>query len=388
MLNGDMPFAAGRKALVRLSNAFALFDKNLDRAIRLKDNANISSLANNINVKILEVLPILGFILRSTNVRNAFELIEPLQAIADAAMQGRPELILSSEWDYIPFAYPQSLDDLKSYVLIGLPASEAASALLVPLAGHELGHAVWRNRGLSSDIQLTLDAQIAILFDADLSSFKKIFSDYDPDDVFKREMLPDSKSQALEYAEYQAEEMFCDLFGYALFGASYLHAFAFILAPGVGGRYRSGKYPAYSKRIQVISDVAKAEGISLPNHSELSFAQDLRGFDDRHRFVVKIADDAASTIVPALWEKVLRVINEAKILRPLAENANRHVRDLRLGIPASKPECLGDILNAGWLRYEEIVKSMKLAEVSDELDRLNEVLLKTIEVSEYRRKIG
>jgi len=147
ILSGDMPFAAGRKALVRLMQAFDQLEKNLDRAVRLKDNDNISSIANNINVKILEVLPILGFILRSTNVRNAFEMIEPLQVVAEQAMQGKPELILSSEWDYIPFAYPQSLVDLKSYVLIGLPASEAASALLVPLAGHELGHAVWRNRG-------------------------------------------------------------------------------------------------------------------------------------------------------------------------------------------------------------------------------------------------
>lgn len=148
ILNGDFPFSSGRKALEKLQSVFASLEKNLDRAIRLKDDANISSVAENINLKTLQVLPILGFILRSTNVRNAFELIEPLQYIADSAMQGSPRLILSSEWDYIPFAYPQSLEDLKSYVLIGLPASEAASALLMPLAGHELGHAVWRNRGL------------------------------------------------------------------------------------------------------------------------------------------------------------------------------------------------------------------------------------------------
>jgi hypothetical protein len=386
ILNGDMPFSAGRKALVRLSEAFTAFEKKLDRAIKLKDDANISSLANNINVKILEVLPILGFILRSTNVRNAFELIEPLQALANLAMQGKPELILSSEWDYIPFAYPQSLDDLKSYVLIGLPASEAASALLVPIAGHELGHAVWRNRGLSSDIQLTLDAHLDGLFHANLPNFRKIFTDYDPNDVFKRELLSDSKSQALEYAEFQAEEIFCDLFGYALFGASYLHAFAFILAPSVGGRYRSGKYPTYSKRISIITDVAAKEGVKLPDHTELKFARDLRGFDDRHRFIIKMADESAAVIAPALWKKVVTVIDENSMRRPLKDNAVRHLADLRLGIPPSKPECLGDILNAGWLRYEEIVRSQTANDASDELDQLNEVLLKTVEVLEFRRR--
>ena len=60
VLNGDMPFAAGRKALLRLLKAFEPLEKNLDRAVRLKDVDNITAVANNINVKILEVLPILG----------------------------------------------------------------------------------------------------------------------------------------------------------------------------------------------------------------------------------------------------------------------------------------------------------------------------------------
>jgi hypothetical protein len=233
---------------------------------------------------------------------------------------------------------------------------------------------------------MTLEAHIEILFEADMPTFRKVYFDYDPTDVFKREMLPDSKSQALEFAEYQAEEIFCDLFAYALFGVSYVHAFAFILAPSVGGRYRSGKYPTYAKRLQVISSVANKEGIPLPDHQQLNFSQDLRGFDDRHRFNVKIADEAASIIAPALWDKVLQVVQKNSITRPVVDNAVRHLNDLRLGIPMSKPVCLGDIINAGWMRYEEIVKSQKFVEVSDELDRLNEVLLKTIEVSEYRRR--
>src|SRR3954468_13851900 len=98
ILNGDVPFTAGRKALERLQSVFDKLERNLDRAIKLKDQANISTIANNVNLKILQILPILGFILRSTNVRNAFELLQPLQVIANAAMQGNPELILSSEW--------------------------------------------------------------------------------------------------------------------------------------------------------------------------------------------------------------------------------------------------------------------------------------------------
>jgi hypothetical protein len=88
--NGDLPFVSGKRALQRLQAIFKALDEKLDRAIKLNDAENIASLASNINLKILQILPILGFILRSTNVRNAFELIEPLQTIARAAMQGKP----------------------------------------------------------------------------------------------------------------------------------------------------------------------------------------------------------------------------------------------------------------------------------------------------------
>ncbi len=384
--HGDLPFMSGKRALNRLHNVFKALDDNLDRAIKLNDLQNISSQASNINLKILQVLPILGFILRSTNVRNAFELIEPLQVIARAAMQGKPELILSSEWDYIPFAYPQSLEDLKSYVLIGLPASEAASALLVPIAAHELGHAVWRNRNIHTEFQVDLDSKLTGLHEKNISEFKKVFRDYDEDDVFKREILQDSITDALEFAELQAEELFCDLFAYALFGASYLQAFAFILAPGSSG-YRSGKYPTYSSRIAAITKIASEEGLSLPDHLQLSFGQDQRGVDDRHRFTVRMADECISSVLPAIWTRVLSVLEEAKLPRPVQANAIRHANDLTLGIPPNDTVCLGDIVNAGWLRYEDIVRAARnSAQASDEIDRLNELLLKTIEVSEFKRR--
>ncbi|WP_289465076.1 hypothetical protein, partial [Klebsiella pneumoniae] len=93
----------------------------------------------------------------------------------------RPQLLLSSEWDYVPFAYPQSLEDLRSFVLIGLPASEAATALLLPLAGHELGHAVWKNRGIEGSTHATLQTRCEGLFNKDMGEFQKQFPDYNPD---------------------------------------------------------------------------------------------------------------------------------------------------------------------------------------------------------------
>src|SRR6266849_4808476 len=88
LLDGDFPLEAGKLALEKLQAVFSGFDKRLDLAEALGDAANLSQVTQNLNVKIYQALPILGFILRSTNVRNAFEMLEPLHAIAQAALQG------------------------------------------------------------------------------------------------------------------------------------------------------------------------------------------------------------------------------------------------------------------------------------------------------------
>src|SRR4029077_19952142 len=124
----------------------------------------------------------------------------------------KPQLIFSSEWDYVPFAYPQSLEDLKSFVLIGMPASDAASALLMPLAGHELGHAVWRNRGFEGGIVATLQHHCEELYDNNIDRFRQVFPDYKPSDIVGRQVLPVAIAESVEYAVRQAEEPFCDLF--------------------------------------------------------------------------------------------------------------------------------------------------------------------------------
>ena len=114
------------------------------------------------------------------------------------------------------------MEDLRSFVLIGLPASEAATALLVPLAGHELGHAVWRNRGIVGSAHATLQSRCEKLYEQNMPEFRRHFPDYDPGDIVSKELLPEAIAESVELAVFQAEEVFCDLFAYAVFGESYL----------------------------------------------------------------------------------------------------------------------------------------------------------------------
>ena len=83
------------------------------------------------------------------------------------------------------------------------------------------------------------------------------------------------------------------------------------------------------------------------------------------------------------------IVDKSKLQRPSETLAIRHLKEFGIGIPAHQPVCLGDIVNAGWLRYAEIVRSAgDPRNVSEELDNLNEMLLKTVEVLEYLRRVS
>jgi hypothetical protein len=313
-------------------------------------------------------------------------MVEPLHAIAKAALQGNPQVILSSEWDYVPFAYPQSLDSLKSFILIGLPASEAGTALLMPLAGHELGHAVWRNHGIGASLQQVLQERCQNHYSSNLTEFRKHFPDYDDKDLVGRGILLDAIAESSTFAAFQAEELFSDLFAYACFGASYLRAFSYILAPGDGAT--DPKYPTHSTRVNVIRKVATDEDVTLPELVALDFKVEGRGGSAQRQLVVAAAEAAVASITEKLWEIILKIVARAPLIRPVSEQTDVHLTNLRVGIPSARVECIGNVLNAGWQRYDEIVQHVENAkDILAKLSQLNEVLLKTIEVFEYQRRV-
>lgn len=376
LLDGDFPFEANKAALKALHQVFSVFEEQLDSAHDINDPTTLSSIARAINIGILKALPIIGFILRSTNVRNAFELLHPLQAIARAVLRGNPRLILSSEWDYLPFAYPQSFEYLPTFVLIGFPASEAASALLMPLAGHELGHAVWKNRGIGSSLQSTLQSNCRTHYSSKVSEFTDSIRN-----------IEDAISESSVYAGFQAEELFSDMFAYAIFGSGYLRAFSYILAPGTG--VSDAKYPTNQTRVNTIRRFATAEGIKLTEFRTLGFSPDARPGLPDHQLLISAAEAAVADITEELWSITLQIVSEASLIRPKPVRARHQLKNYRIGIPSQKTECIGDVIVAGWQRYDEIVRQKAAPKITlSKLDELNEIILKTLEVFEFRQRIA
>ncbi len=266
--------------------------------------------------------------------------------------------------------------------------SEAASALLLPLAGHELGHAVWRNRGIGGSANASIQASCENAFGKpmNLEEFKKQFPEYNAEDIVYSQLLPEAISRTATYAAFQAEELFCDMFAYALFGESYLHAFAYILAPGSGVATGS-RYPSHKKRIDVLRQIATKEGMVLPEFSSLGLTDQQMGGNPRERFLLKMAAFGVDEAVETLWTIVNSIVVDSNVRRPNPTNMARHLREIRMGIPAHDPACLGDIVNAGWAYFHEL-QSGKIdsKSVGERYDSLNEIMLKTIEVLEFGRR--
>jgi hypothetical protein len=390
LLEGDFPISSGKDALIILKKVFLELDVKIERANKLDQRSSTITVSNNINLKISQYLPILGFILRSTNVRNAFELLDPLQDIAEKVLGGNPQLLLSSEWDYVPFAFPQTLEDLKSFILIGMPASEAASSLLLPLAGHELGHAVWRNRGIEGAFSAKIQENSESAFNGtrNFADFRKQFPNYDPDDFIAKQISLEVISEIVTTAVFQTEEIFCDIFAYAVFGESYVHAFAYILAPGFGS-VPGSSYPSNRARIDALRSLALKEGATLPDIRALNLNEHDRARDPQERFILRIAEESAANLVDELWETVLKILTEGNVSRPNSIRSKRHLHEISQGIPSHQPNCLGDIVNAGWSYYKQVEgDGLNISDKLNRFDTLNEIMLKSIEVLEYNRRIS
>ena len=138
----EFPYPAAEAALQRIKHVFVEHAEMLDMLNNNSDPNTVNQVCQQQLTDLWDYLPFLGFILRSTNVRNAFEIYTPLQRLAWCVLGPHTELILSSEWDYSPFVYTQ-IPLLPGFVFIGIPAHESGNPLVAPLAGHEMGHALW-----------------------------------------------------------------------------------------------------------------------------------------------------------------------------------------------------------------------------------------------------
>lgn len=391
LMQSEFPYEHPRAALEKVQRIFIRHRNMLGKLSEDSHSGTAKNAYRESLVALQDYLPILGFILRSTNIRNAFEANGPLQRLADDVLGFETRFILSSEWDFSPCVY-SGIRHLEEFILVGLPAPESANPLLLPLSGHELGHAVWVSYRLESSFQSRVEDAVLekLLTDegrwtAYASLYK--YSKQDLGNIFARRTL----RPAYTWAMLQASETFCDLLGLRLFAESYLHAFQYLLAPG-GGR-RSARYPGIVRRIEQMVSACRDMGIHVPVGFTDAFESEPEVEEGPERLLLTLADEASASLTADLLEMVFELARERELPFRKAENVEEICEAFRTWIVPATGErrdfatgyspTLADILNAGWACYldEEFLKTTRHRHRI-----LQDLMLKSMELEEFERR--
>lgn len=380
----EFPYGHIRDALTQMEEFFHqqrnLLDKLTPKSTpAIAKNACSESLAHLFNYT-----PFLGFILRATNVRNAFEVYTPLLRLARQLLGHKTKLLLSSEWDYSPFVYiPQSL--LRDFVLIGVPAYESSNPLLMALAGHELGHNVWSQQKFATKYDGELKNRIIdALSGPHWDDFVVYQPQATPENLNSSMYVRQSWLPALMFAARQLEEVFCDVMGLCLFSEAFLHSFAYLLSPCTPGQ-RYPYYPTIKSRVKFLQKAAATFGVTAsPDYSDL-FSDAPASTPSVTDFLVKVADSVVEELLDDVIADVRTLTSAVGVpVRSAARTAEIR-RDLEMVMPANGKQSLADILNAGWecSHNENLWQNLPQIRSTDRAGILNDLILKSLEVSEF-----
>lgn len=345
--SGDFPHNNAPNVLDRIHKLLSIRLERLKAVHPDLDGSVKVVLCKEVLQKIFEVFPLLGFLTRSTDVRNSFELHGPFLRLVRRALGSDARLVISSEWDYSPFTY-QMPDDLglDDVVFIGIPASESCNGLTIPLAGHEFGHNIWRWFDFSNKYQNKVESEVVnyisdVVWDEFIEWFEEVGDKSNLTDMLGSQIWKTSWVWAME----QCEELFCDFIGLIIFKEAYLHAFAYLLAPGLPG-IRSESYPNMKDRARALAKVANSNGIAVPPDFIDQFEDNDPPFVEENKFLLEISDAVTIRLIDTLADDAAELIYNHKLDEYSSEDIGKLVKNFSLGVPAMSPASVSSIVNA------------------------------------------
>ena len=385
---GDFPQVDATRALSAMEQ---IFTEHGQRVQDLQQMGGAPTAAPTYCSKVLQdlfaYLPVLGFLHRSKNPGNAFEVYDPLLRLARIVIGADTRLVLSSEWDFSPYTLLE-LPQLPSFVLLGLPASESRTVLLTPLAGHEFGHAVWAAEDGESRYEDPVNNGVVLAIQLRWSEYQTHFPNIVASSLTTDLFAVQTWLPAARWALAQCEEVFCDLVGLRIFGEAYLHAFAYLVAPGVTSE-RVPPYPTVPQRVQYLLQAAPRYGISVPDQYESLFQLVPPEPPSSRSFLISIADETVATRIDSLIDHVGAYIGEKGITLPTPDEVAEVGRAFEGLIPAAHPASLPAIVNAGWKAVHTPSLWSSYPQVHERRPTvLNELMLKTAQVLEVRERLG
>jgi hypothetical protein len=380
----EFPYPHSEHALSLIEDFFSNYLRQLKKLTPASDPSTIRAACAAELTGLFEYLPLLGFILRSTNPRNAFEVYGPLLRLARDVVHPSVKLVISSEWDYSPLTY-LGITHLPDYVLIGLPAHESGNPLVLPLAGHELGHSIWATRGLSGKYGQKIDEKILAEIKSHWKEYRNLFPDVSDPSILQSDFFArQTWSPSSDWGVRQAEESFCDFAGMWLFCESYLHAFAYLLSPKQLWS-RSVLYPTIKKRIENLISSANAYSVQIPTDYKAEFddLDEPTGLDKHRTFLLALADAASASLIVELIGDAETILKSSSASQRSEAKVQEILNDFDAVAPATNAGCLANILNAGWSSFHKSDLWAGLPQIQPKERTLKELVLKSIEVFEY-----
>jgi len=389
----EFPHEHSSTALDRLRDRFRNHLNQLEQLTPESDSGVVKQQCRLVLDDLFTYLPLLGFILRSTNVRNAFEVFGPFLRLARVVLEpsvpaasGKTKLLLSSEWDFSPFTYP-AIPALPGYLFIGLPAPESSNPLLLPLAGHELGHAVWLDRDLETQFRVRAKQCVIAAITDRWSEYVSIFGPLvsSASELTTNLLAVETWTRSVALCVCQAEETFCDFVGLRLFRESYLHSFCYLLSPNFGAR--SERYPDMSRRIENLLHASTRYSVAYDTEYQNSFdSSDPPQLSREDEFRLSIADEALKVLVPKLVLLADQEVRTAALPERNPDEIGRILKWFRRVTPAEGCQSVPDILNAAWLAYLDPNLWQNLPVIREKRDLvLKELTLKNLEIFEIEQ---
>jgi hypothetical protein len=397
-----------KSALEKTADKINAYKGMLKKVVRSEDASTVKHVCLTVNEFISKYLSIHGVLVGAAEMRNAFELKNPLANVLSFLLRPKAgKLILSSEWNFSPSRYKTHLKHLEGFAIIGLPASEASNPLVTALAGHEFGHVLWSSLGLKAKLDGDMREIVYKVFSSESQAYRKIFGETlrpKTDAVIYSRV-----GKVSEYAFRQCEEIFCDAIGLFLFGPAFLYAFEYLLSKLPMPR-RLANYPSMPDRVgyqlkaamtyqkKAVEAGMPAEVIDVPEGYAESFERESYGhaLDAQDMFILNCADKVVSLIADEIHGLALTHCRSSGVPMYSRSEAKKILNYFHLGLPAQGPQSdvraeFVDIINAGWLAYfagDLWKKPEYKALLERKVEIICELVLKSIEITEFQMMLG
>lgn len=387
----NFPLESSTSALDRLLTYYEKCKNDLEAWNSATDQSKINSLIQAVLGPLSSDHTILGFINRSANARNPFELKGPFESLARKFLDPNFKVLLSSEWNYSPHVLDldaSSTHALREYLLFGFPVSDANNPFIAPIFGHEIGHPLWRIRDMFGFFSpwAVMETNKALpeleeKLSTALSSKSHPTPTIDP-------------NQLAIIVISKVAELFCDAIGQAIFGPSFLAAVGSFSASFVSN-LRSRSHPPDATRIKFLKRLSGEfhQEIIIDWERHFPEPRPAVSYEDH---VLEISDGIAEKSEDLIIERVKEIVVKPFDQRPPGGDKwpdihaiNNVIEEFKAFAPPGEAVSLPVILNAGW-RFRQAGYPGWDQSIPDgkKLIGLQELILKSCEISFLQEQIS